>query len=379
MSGLVKYLFAVILFFSGIILYAQDFARQIGQAEALIMQNPEQARKQGLNMLSEKLTEDEKLRVLFLLTNSSNLTGKKTEAIHYGHEALQLAKNLDQPITEIKIYGVLGNIYQSIPLNEKTKEYLNKAEQLIEQSKLPDSLDYIKGNIYYLKGMNYANTLDAQMAEVYFKKSIQVYQSSKNPLAEINLKLAYLNNSFCEIELGKTQEAEKMLDLARVQLSSPENIQPPYSRSFIEQQNIYCDFGKAQLLSSQNKIAASNEILESILKKENKTDISVIRTDLFRLLADNYFASGDLKKYQQYQNLYNQANQNTIKNQKKLLDTLIREEDAINQKFNKKIKRKFWMYSLITGLFGTGILVFLILNLLKIKKSLKKLKNTLFN
>ena len=80
MSGLVKYLFAVILFFSGIILYAQDFARQIGQAEALIMQNPEQARKQGLNMLSEKLTEDEKLRVLFLLTNSSNLTGKKTEA-----------------------------------------------------------------------------------------------------------------------------------------------------------------------------------------------------------------------------------------------------------------------------------------------------------
>ncbi|HMN25527.1 MAG TPA: hypothetical protein PKE38_13570, partial [Ignavibacteriaceae bacterium] len=132
---------------------AQNPTEDLKKAEANFLQNPENARNITLKILEKNLNDEQRLKALFILTNTSNLTGRLADAIKYGNEGLLLAQKEKETLTEIKLYLILGNVYQSIPLNEKTKDYLNRAEKLAITQKLPDSLRYIEGNIYYLKGM----------------------------------------------------------------------------------------------------------------------------------------------------------------------------------------------------------------------------------
>jgi tetratricopeptide (TPR) repeat protein len=102
--------------------------------------------------------------------------------------AMKLWKNADNSgdkIIKIKILGIVGNTYQSLQLNEKTRVYLDQAESLLSSAKASDSLNLVKGNIYYLKGMNYFYSLDSDIALSYFNKAINQYLLSKNSLAEI--------------------------------------------------------------------------------------------------------------------------------------------------------------------------------------------------
>jgi len=118
---------------------------------------------------------------------------KPLDVIKYGHKALDIADDNGDTITKVKILGILGNTYQSLQLNEKKRIYLDQAEALLSSPKIKDSLNMIRGNIFYLKGMNYSYSLDSGIALSYFNKAINQYLQSKNPLAEINIKMAYMN------------------------------------------------------------------------------------------------------------------------------------------------------------------------------------------
>lgn len=166
----------------------------LDKAEKLMLQNPTEAFRLAKTVFDSKnLKHGQNLKSLFIMTNTSNMMQKPLDVIKYGHKALDIADDNGDIITKVKILGVLGNTYQSLQLNEKTRIYLDQAEVLLSSPKIKDSLNMIRGNIFYLKGMNYFYSLDSGIALSYFNKAINQYLQSKNPLAEINIKMAYMN------------------------------------------------------------------------------------------------------------------------------------------------------------------------------------------
>jgi len=361
------------------LLSAQNPSEELKKAESILLQNPEEARKAVLEISKKKLNEEDKLKALFLLTNTSNFTGRLTDAIHFGNEALILAEKKNDVLTEVKLYGLLGNLYQSIPLNEKTKEYLNLAENLINRKKLPDSLSYIKGNIYYLKGMNYANTLDCDMAVNYFNKAINVYRSTQYPLSKINLKLAYLNKGFCFIETKRIKEADANLALALVKPVTNSESLDFYPVDFVKQQNIYVEFGLARIMALEGNISGSNNSLENILQQGKNINIESIRLDIYKILSDNYLDIGDLAKSKDFENHYLTELTKNKKNQEELLNTLIESEQKIEKENNEGIVKRYFIFGMIITLFGVIFLVILIKKNRKIQTEYKNLKKQITN
>lgn len=123
----------LLLFFDN--LYCQEYdSLDVKEVEKYLISNPEKAYKLGLKIYDDNELDDNfRIRLLFSLLNVSNQTQRFNEAIRFGTEGLNLAEKSDNAVLQIKFLGVLGNIYQSLQVNDKTKYYLNKAEDLLKR------------------------------------------------------------------------------------------------------------------------------------------------------------------------------------------------------------------------------------------------------
>jgi len=348
-------------------------------AEKYLISNPEKAYDLSIKIYnSNDLDEKFKVRLLFSLLNVSNQTQKFSEAIRYGTEGLELAEKSDNTVAQIKFLGVLGNIYQSLQVNDKAKFYLNKAEDILKKTKLPSSEKHIRGNILYLKGMNYAYTLDCDMALGYFDQAITSYQAAKDPLSQINVKLAYLNKAHCLIEMNNLKGAEKYLNLSKVndaEISSS----PGVPKVYLDILNRSVDLGFAKIFALKNDVNRSNEILLSILNVQNKKDISDTDTDVYLQLSKNFLSLKNMDKSKAYENLYQQKLAEKNKIQIEILNNLLLQDqknaDQKIDQYNSKIVK----WSIVSVVFfGALILVFSLI-FLKIKKKNKYFQKDLYN
>lgn len=343
------------------------------KAEKLMLLNPKES-----FLIAEKayktdaLNHKEKLHSLFILTNTSNLLQNPLNVIKYGNEALKIADNGDDVITKIKILGILGNTYQFLKLNEKTRIYLDQAELLLSSPKIPDSLNLVKGNIFYLKGMNYFYGLDSDIAMSYFNKAISQYINSKNPLAELNIKLAYLNRGFSLIQQNKLSEALENLKLASV---NSNEFSQPYPPQFAELQEVFIELGKAKILSAEGQEERSNEILLKILdKRKNLPARDDIENGIYELLAENYLKLKNIEKHDYYEALFRKRIVQSNREAAMWVNKLIIQENAENEKEKERINQKYlWMIA-ISAIILSSIIIYILLKTIRIYKKQRYLK-----
>lgn len=365
-----NYVFIFIFLFCFDKIYGQKYdSLDVKEMEKYLISNPEKAYRLGVKIYNDNDLEDNfRIRLLFSLLNVGNQTQKFAEAIHYGTEGLSLAEKSNNIVSQIKFLGVLGNIYQSLQVNDKAKYYLNKAEDILKKNKLPAKEQHMKGNILYLKGMNYAYTLDCDMALEYFDQAISEYQLAKGLLSQINIKLAYLNKAHCLIEMNDLHDAEIYLNLSKVNTSEiNSSLDIPQIYSDILNQSV--DLGFVKILTLKNNFNGSNEILYSILKLQNQANISGIDTDIYFQLSKNFLKLKDIEKSKYYSILYQQKSDEKNNIQIKILNNLLLQDqknaDQKIQQQNRKILK--WGIALFI-LFG-AIIGFLTLTFLKIRKT----------
>ncbi|PZU91353.1 MAG: hypothetical protein DI529_00755 [Chryseobacterium sp.] len=343
------------------------------KAEKLMLMNPKEAFQIAEKAYKDNsLNHKEKLNSLFILTNTSNLLQNPLNVIKYGNEALKIADNGDDVITKIKILGILGNTYQFLKLNEKTRIYLDQAELLLSSPKITDSLSLVKGNIFYLKAMNYFYGLDSDIALSYFNKAINQYVNSKNPLAEINIKLAYLNKGYCLIQQKKLNEALENLKLASV---NPKESSRPYPPQFAELQEAFVELGKAKILSGEGKPELSNEMLFKILEtRKNQPARDDIENDIYELLSENYLQLKDIKQHDYYEGLF--MKQVTQSNQEAAswVNKLIAQEKVQNNIEKESISQKYLLMTTISSIVFGAIIIFLLFKTIKIQQKKNMLK-----
>ena len=360
--------------------YGQKYdSLDVKEMEKYLISNPQKAYDLGVKIYNDNDLEDNfRIRLLFSLLNVGNQTQKFTEAIHYGTEGLSLAEKSNNTVSQIKFLGVLGNIYQSLQVNDKAKYYLNKAEDILKKTKLSAKEQHMRGNILYLKGMNYAYTLDCDMALEYFDQAISEYQSAKDGLSQINIKLAYLNKAHCLIEMNDLNDAENYLNLSKVNPSEiNSSLGIPKIYSDILNQSV--DLGSAKILTLKNDFNGSNKILFSILKLKNQEGVSDIDTDIYFLLSKNFLKLKDIEKSKYYSTLYLQKLDRKNEIQIKILNNLLLQDqknaDQKIQQQNSKIVK--WSIALFI-LFG-AVIGFLTITFLKIKKTNNSIQKQMYS
>lgn len=343
------------------------------KAEKLMLMNPEKSYKIAAQVYKDNaLNHKDRLHSLFILTNTSNLLQKRLDVIRYGNEALKIADNDKDLVIKIKILGILGNTYQFLKLNEKTRIYLDQAELLLSSPKIKDSLSLVKGNIFYLKAMNYFYGLDSDIALSYFNKAINQYVNSKNPLAEINIKMAYLNKAYCLIQQNSLTEALENLKMASV---TPNESSQPYPPQFAELQEAFVQLGKAKILSAEGKPQLSNDIILKVLdKRKNQPARDDIESDIYELLADNYLQLNDIEKHDYYEALFNDQVAKGNREAAEWVNQLIAQEKQQNDTGKKSIAQKYLLLITISSVILSLIIGILLFKTFKIEQKKRLLK-----
>ncbi|GGG45269.1 hypothetical protein GCM10007332_03400 [Epilithonimonas arachidiradicis] len=352
---------------------AQTTEAVLKKADKLMLMNPKQAYQIAEKYYKDNsLNHKDKLHCLFILTNTSNLLQNRLEVIKYGNETLKMADNGDDVITKIKILGILGNTYQFLKLNEKTRIYLDQAELLLASPKIKDSLSLVRGNIFYLKAMNYFYSLDSDIALSYFNKAINEYIDSKNPLAEINIKIAYLNKASCLIQQKRLNEALENLKLASI---NPKESSQPYPPQFAELQEAFITLGNAKILAAEGKYDLSNELLFKILNsRKNQSARDDIENDIYDLLSKNYLQLKDIEKHDYYEMLFRkQVAQSNIETAKSV-NQLISQEKVENDVEKDSINQKYLLLIALSSIFFGVIISILLFKTVKMQKKKLLLK-----
>ncbi|WP_312764982.1 hypothetical protein [Epilithonimonas sp.] len=339
-----------------------DAAKLIREGNHLIFKNPAKA-KEIANDLYKTSGESipQKINALLILAQSDALLANYDSSLQYALEAKNLSETLSDESFKIRIYAYLSYHYYRLNVNDKAWSYIDNAEKILKTYKLPDSLGYLKGNIFFTKASMYQKELDCTYAINYFNEAIKAYNESiKNEYANTNLGLAYSQKGYCELELSQLSEAQNSFKRA---ISNSE-------KNHDIRNNIYAVTGLARVDALRGNFAESNRVLLQELQKTKEGNLKHLQNDIYKFIAYNYLKLKDTKNYEFYDKLYKNSQSEFSKTESGSINHII--NDASKNK-EEDTHPKY----LIVGIIIIFVLVILIIFIIfRIRNMKKRMKNT---
>lgn len=287
------YLYAIIG--PGFALFAQNNADTLLlKAGKEIYDNPKKAIRLGLQVYEDGKSDSEhKILALITVSNAYFSMKQSKEAKKYAFKALSLAQETHDYANQVKVYGLIGNHYQVLKINEKARLYLGKAEAIMQNHALPPDMRYIKGNIFAVKGNSYKNDLDCDYAITYFDKAINEFKQATNTSAVTNLNLVQVQKGFCLLE---KQMPDAAAAIFREVLKNT-------SATLRYDGWIYAKIGMARSHLINKEYNAAIAELDTALAATDSARVT-IRHELYRNLSAGYLNLGNDAKYRFYNTLY---------------------------------------------------------------------------
>lgn len=342
-----------------------DDPRQlIVKAKALVYTQPAEAVRLSEKALS-MANGNSSIQMTSLIIAASAYAEKSDSdmAIKRLLQAKKIVDDKKDFINQIRILGLLGYQYQSMQMNEKARFYLDTAEQMSRLHSLPDSLQYLKGNIYSIKALSYRDDLDCNFANKYFNKAIGIYKASKNKsLSTTNLSVTYIHKGYCFIEMQQLDSAVYVFRQAE-DLIRKNNLQ----RDILVMQKT----GLANVYFLRKDYSGSIRILDEALEISKELSQIDLHTEIYKLLSENYLQVNDLKNYRHFNKLYTADLERMSESEKKSMDRTVYFQYNENENQLKNTMSQSVVYICI----GIGVIVFLIgMYLLKSYRMNKKIK-----
>lgn len=257
--------------------------------------DPENAVKKSLQVYEmAEVSTEQKISALILISNAYFSVKNNKEAKKYAFIALTLAQKNNDYVNQVKIYGLVGNHYQVLRVNQKARFYLSKAEDIMQQHALPDDMRYLKGNIFAVKGNSYKNDLDCDFAITYFDKAIYELKRAKNTSAVNNLNMVLVQKGFCLLDKQMPNEAASIFSDV-LKTASAQKVYDIW---------VYAKIGMARSFLIKKDYQQAVALLKEALAKTESNDKVSIRHELYRNLSEGYLKLNDGVNYRLYNTLY---------------------------------------------------------------------------
>lgn len=301
----------------------KEFANELEEANLSVYQDPEKAISLSTYVYENATHLDTKIYALVTMVNGYTALNKNGKALKYATKTLELAESSENAQYQIWALGLLGEQYQLCHLNGISREYLDKAEVLIQNSNLSaEAMAVSSGNIFAIKGNGYKDEIDCEYAIKNYDLSIASYRSiSENSVTRNNLALVFLEKGNCLLELNDLEQAEA--DFRKTLAIANQNELEEYKHK--------ASMGIAKIATRQGNYQAAKESAVQILSVIDTTQNSKLKTDLYYLLKENFLALGSEEKYRFYDQKYKNAVKEIEKMESNQLEEVLQfiEENSI--------------------------------------------------
>lgn len=296
-----RWLTIVLFLCSFLNLNAQDaLQKELEQAQLFIYKkNPQKAVNLSLDIY-EKATElNTRISTLITLVNAYTALNENDKAMSYAVKAKDIAKESGDIHLQVRTLGLLGEQYQLYHLNSISREYLKKAEKLLNDPSLTREVVTVShGNIYAVIGNSYKGQIDCKYAIENYDKAITAYKSVPSHLsAQNNLALVYLEKGNCLLETADFKNAEINYNNAKAIASA---------NGLLEYLN-YAELGLAKIKTKNKQFQVSIERLSSLTKDTLSPAQSNVETKTYELLKENHKQLNDTEAYLKVQKKYSES------------------------------------------------------------------------
>ena len=250
-------------------------------------------------------------------------------------------------------------------------EYLDRAYNLSIKHPLPDSIQYIQGNILFVKGLIQRDNLGCDYALPYLTKAANVFEKNlSKKILNSSMAITLNNIGDCNFELKKYQKAQQKYEEAIV-----------YATKINAVKNIaYSKLGLAKILSEEKKYQSAIQKLEEALLSVKNINDAGLKTELYKSLSKNYAAVGNNEKYNTYTKLYFEEEEKLLNEEKKSINQVANNLAAENLNKRKNQKNTYTYIFIICGLLLLVILGYIVNKILqkrrKIAQKRQEIENT---
>jgi hypothetical protein len=144
----------ILFLFACITVFAQTTENnQLKLATDLLFSNPEKSAKISEKAFAETKNYNDKIKALSKLVNAQMVLGNISQVINNCVKGINLSKEKNDTINQIRFLSMLGNQYQQLNMNNDAKKNLDEAENLINTIDLPKIFYSLKEMFITLKAL----------------------------------------------------------------------------------------------------------------------------------------------------------------------------------------------------------------------------------
>ena len=283
----------------GIAQSQKEFAKELEEANLNVYQDAAKAVALSTEVYQKAELLETKIYALITMVNGYTALNENGKSLQFASKTWELAKSSGNVQYKIWALGVLAEQYQLSHLNAISREYLDRAENLLESSDLSkEALAVSRGNIYAIKGNGYKDEIDCEYAIKNYDLSIASYQTMpENSVSVNNLALVFLEKGNCLLDLNKLKQAKT-------------NFKKAYSiaiQNELEEYKHWANIGLAKIASQEGNYVAAKDSVAQILNTIDTTQNPKTKTELYLLLKENFLALGDKSNYELYRKKYSNS------------------------------------------------------------------------
>lgn len=324
----------------------------------LAYNDPELAITKGLELYDlSKNSSTHQVSALLSVANAYAVLKDHDAVFKYALKADSIAELNRNYTDHVRVLGFIGGQYRRLNLSDRALNYLNKAYNLTIKHPLPDSLEFIQGNILVVKGLIQKDELGCEYALPYLSDAVKVFKKNTDKVAiNANLAIALNNLGDCNIELQNYKDAKINYNEAIISAEIINAIKNVASSKL----------GLAKLLSIEGKNKEAIALLEYILDSITDIHDGALNSQILKALSENYKQIGNENQYRYYSQLYLEEEQKLFKEEKKSLNKVTKEISSENHEKRQFQKDKYSYVFLFCGI------ILILLMLIIYRKILKK-------
>lgn len=346
-----------------------DSLRQ--EANVLAYSNPELAVERGLELFRiSKGNPSQQVSALLTVANAYAVLKDHDQVLKYASRADSIAKENKNYSDQVRALGFIGGQYQRLKLSSQALEYLDRAYNLSTKHPLPDSIQYIQGNILFVKGLIKRDNLGCEYALPYLTEAADIFEKNlSKKLMNSSMAIALNNIGDCNFELKKYQEAKQNYEEAIVYALKVNAIK----------NSAYSKLGLSKILSEkENYQQAINLLQEALFSIEEINDVG-LKTSLYKALSKNYDAVGDEKNYSTYTRLYFKEEEKLLNEEKESVNLIANNLTAENLDKRKTQQNKYTYIFIVSGVFLVLILMLVLRNIVQKRKKIAQKRREIEN
>jgi tetratricopeptide (TPR) repeat protein len=297
-----------------------------------VYDNPDKSIELGSQIL-EKNSQNPKKQVQALLLISNAYASKRDyeKSLEYALKTKEIQIPEEEKILKMQILNKIAAQYHQLGVNDKALQILDEADLAAKKYEHKDSLHFLMGNNYAIRGFIYRDQLSCDVAIEYLQKAYQEFsQPEENPKTMANKSVTAYNIGNCYISLNQ-------LDLAKQSFLIAKNLA---EKNDAKSLTGFALKGLAEVYTLESNYTKALEELKKAETLGKEVGDLVLNRGIFQGLATNYLALKDWDQYQIYHEKYDNISQSIRENERATLNNILRlySKEVVVKKEASKLK-----------------------------------------